>query len=168
MQIKNQAFTLIESLLYLAIAATMLVAVMGFLTAVLQARVKYQTISEVEQQGAFAMSAITQTLRGAQTINLPNAGSSGSQLSVSGSGFPGNPIVFNNNSGTLTETIGSQSGIALTGPNITLSNLSFSNLSSSGSPGLIRVEFTVSYNSPSAGQEYNYQANFYDSASLRY
>jgi type II secretory pathway pseudopilin PulG len=135
----NRAFTLIDSLLYLAIASTMMLAITAFLMVVVGARIKFQTVSEVEQQGAFAMSVMTSAIRG------------------------NSPATFANNNGTLSETFGDSRSYSLTAPNVSVSNFSLSNISGN----LFRLRFTLSYNSPSVGNEYNYSANFYDSVEMR-
>jgi len=133
----QEAFTLIESILYLAIAVTMMVAIAAFLTFILQARLKYVAISEVEQQGSFAMGVLAQNLR---------------------YGLNG-PAVFAVSNGVLTETIGGSAGYNLTSPQVQVSNFQLTDLTPLGAPTVTRVQFTLSSN--------NYSANFYDSFSLR-
>jgi hypothetical protein len=131
------AFTLIETILYLAIAVTMMLAIFAFLTFILQARLRYVAISEVEQQGSFAMSVMAQNLR---------------------YGLNG-PAVFAVNNGVLTEIIGGSQEFDLTSPQVQASNFQLTNLTPPGSPAVTRVRFTLSSG--------NYSANFYDSFSLR-
>ena len=56
----NRGFTLIELLLYITISSVMLLAISVFLSALLQSKVKNQTIAEVEGQGIQVMQMITQ------------------------------------------------------------------------------------------------------------
>ncbi len=161
---KKSGFTLIETLLYLAIAGSLLLAISLSLAAVLQARVKYQTVSEVEQQGAFAVSVMTQAVRNAQIINQPPAGTGGSLLSLNSSG---GAVIFDGSGGSLTETVGSGSAISLLSPDINVTGLIFNNLSRPATPGIVQIQMTLNYNTDSTGEEYNYSSTFYDSASLR-
>ena len=160
----GSGFTLVEVLLYLAIAGSVLVVVSLFLSLIMQMRVRNEITAEVEQQGQFVMQRITQVLRNAQVVNSPAVGNSSTQLSVDSDG---QTVVFDGGGTTLTESQNGAPAQDLTAANLKLSNLSFSNISNSGSPGLIRVQFTLSYNSSSNDSSYNYFADFYDSVALR-
>jgi type II secretory pathway pseudopilin PulG len=157
----KKAFTLIEVILYLAIAGSMILAIAGFLTVALQARARYQAVSEVGQQGTFIMSVLAQNVRGALAINSPADGQQDSSLSLTVPGAQDNPVVFAATNGTLTETVGSSAAYNLSSGQISVSNLEFSNLSPTGGPGLVRVSFTLAFSGLT-----NYQANFYDSFNL--
>lgn len=80
---RNQhGYTLIELLLYIGILGSILLSIVYFFGAVVDTRIKNQTISEVDQQGAFLMDKITQTIRNATSISSPGVGSSGNSLSL--------------------------------------------------------------------------------------
>ena len=88
------------------------------------------------------MQVITQTGRNATNINFTTA--------------------FDLSAGTIR-----QNSIALTNSRIVASNLTFTNLSRAGTPGTIRIQFTLTHINPSGRNEYNYNKTFYGSASLR-
>ncbi len=138
----QKGFTLIELLLYVSIVGAIIFSVAGFLSLLMQSRVKNQAISEVEQQGVQVMQLVTQTGRNATNINFSS--------------------VFDLSGGTIR-----QNTIALTNSRVVASNLTFQNLSRTGTPGTIRVQFTLTHINPEGRNEYNYSKTFYGSASLR-
>ena len=142
MRAMRKGFTLIEPLLYVSIVGAIIFSVAGFLSLLMQSRVKNQAISEVEQQGVQVMQLVTQTGRNATNINFSSA--------------------FDLSGGAIREN-----AIALTNSRVVASNLTFQNLSHTGTPGTIRVQFTLTHINPEGRNEYNYSKTFYGSASLR-
>jgi hypothetical protein len=162
-----RGFTLIETLLYLAIASSIILGVSLCLVLVLQSRIKYQAITEVEQQGIFAMQVITDALRNADVINTPFPGATSSQLSINIPASPNNPVVFYESGGILKETVGNGSPIDLVSPSVTVSKIEFADFPGGFGPGAVRVKLTLNYNNISTRNEYAYQADFYNFISLR-
>ena len=140
---KNKGFTLIELLLYVSIIGAMILSISGFLSLLMQSLVKNQTISEVEQQGVQVMQIITQTGRNATDINFTTA--------------------FDLSAGTIR-----QNSIALTNSRVVASSLTFTNLSRTGTPGAMRIQFTLAHVNPSGRNEYDYSKTFYATSTLRY
>lgn len=138
----KKGFTLIELLLYVSIIGAIIFSVAGFLSLLMQSRVKNQTIAEVEQQGVQVMQIITQTGRNATDINFPSA--------------------FDLSGGVIHENT-----IALTNSRVDASALTFQNLSRAGTPGTIRIQFTLTHVNSSGRNEYDYTKTFYGTASLR-
>lgn len=163
----QKGFTLIEILLYIGLAALLLASISAFFSLIIRSRVKSQTVSEVEQQGTQIMQIITQTIRSAENINSPSAGSSSSSLSLDAAGSGADPTIFDTDSGTARIKEGSGSVVSLNNSRIQISNLDFSNLSHSGTPGSIKVRFTLTHQNPGGRNEYDYSKTFYGTASLR-
>lgn len=139
-------FTLIELLLYVSIVGAIIFSIAGFLSLLMQSRVKNQVISEVEQQGVQVMQVITQTGRNATNVNFTSAFDlSGGVIRMDDGGGP----------------------VALTNSRVTASGLTFQNLSRSGTPGTMRVQFTLTHVNPEGRNEYNYSKTFIGSATLR-
>ncbi len=138
----RKGFTLIELLLYVSIVGAIIFSVAGFLSLLMQSRVKNQTIAEVEQQGVSVMQIITQTGRNAADINFTSA--------------------FDLSTGIIR-----QDTIALTNSRVAASGLAFTNLSRAGTPGTVRIQFTLTHINPSGRNEYDYSKTFIGSASLR-
>ncbi|MCX6793146.1 MAG: prepilin-type N-terminal cleavage/methylation domain-containing protein [Candidatus Falkowbacteria bacterium] len=163
----NQGFTLIELLLYVSLMSIMMMTVSFFATTLVEVRIKNQTISDVEQQGLRVMQVISQTIRNADSVTSPTAGSSASSLSLVVAS-PNSPTVFNLSSGILQITEAANPAVNLTNSRVTVSGLTFTNLSAVSSPGTVRIQFTVTYNNPSGQNQYNYSKTFYTSATLRF
>lgn len=142
MRAMKKGFTLIELLLYVSIVGAIIFSVAGFLSLSMQSRVKNQAISEVEQQGIQVMQVITQAGRNAANVNFTTA--------------------FDLLDGAIRENT-----IALTNSRVIASNLTFTNLSRTGTPGTIRIQFTLTHINPSGRNEYDFNKTFYGSTTLR-
>jgi Tfp pilus assembly protein PilW len=165
---RQKGFTLVELLLYVAVSSTLLLVTSLFLQTLLESRIKNQTITEVEQQGLQIIQAITQTLRNADSVSAPGQGTSAASLTLA-TYTPGlNPTVFDLSGGTIRVKEGAAAAIPLTNARVTASSLLFSNLSRTGTPGVVRIQFTLSHVNPSGRNEYAYSRSFVVSASLRH
>lgn len=166
-KLKVGGFTLIEFLLYISITGMMVVTLSGLFFMVVQSRVKHQAITEVDQQSIEVINKITQSLRNAESINLPAQGASAVSLSLDVVDVSDDPTVFDLSSGAIQMTEGVGSPVALTNSNVTISSILFENLSRTNTPGVVRISFTVSHINPENRQEFAYSRTFYATASLR-
>jgi type II secretory pathway pseudopilin PulG len=98
---QQRGYTLIELLLYVALVGGLLTAVTYFFSTAVDARVKNQTILEVNDQGVALMDTLTQTVRNATSITAPTTGLAGPSLTLA---VP---------TGALSPTLFSPSGTAL-------------------------------------------------------
>jgi len=135
--------------------------------ALIAARVKNQTIAEVERQGAEAMALISQSVRNATAITSPAIGSSSASLTLSMAAPAVNPTVFSLAGGAIQMKEGSGSAVILTSPRLNLTALTFTNVSAATTPGVIRTQATISQVNPSGANEYSYTQTFYESTSIR-
>lgn len=133
----------------------------------LEARVKQQTIAEIEQSGTQVMQTTTQLIRNAETINSPATGASSSTLSLDVVDAAKDPTIIELSGGVIYITEGAGSAVPLTAAPVNVDSLTFYNLSRSGTPGVVRLQFTLTYTNPSGRQEYDYTKTFYGSASVR-
>lgn len=163
----QNGFTLIELMLYVGIAATVLLAAAIFFSLALEARIKAQVVAEVEQQGEYAMRIILQSARNADAVNAPATSTSDTVLSFAYADAAKNPTVFAVSSGALAVTEGSGQPAALTSARVAVSAIQFFNLSRTGTPGMVRAQFTLSAAGASGRSEYAFSKTFYGSASLR-
>lgn len=164
---KNQrGFTLFELLIYIALASILIGGISTLLFITLNARVKNQTIAEVEQQGSLAMRMITQSIRNADAILSPIAGSAGT-LILDVVGAVDDPTVYELSDTTLEITQGEGSAVALTNDRVSVSDLTFTLATQGSGSGTIRVQFTVSHVNTSGRQEYAYSQTFYGTANIR-
>ncbi|MEE8131914.1 MAG: hypothetical protein V3T98_02620 [Candidatus Paceibacterota bacterium] len=163
----NKGFTLIELFLYISIAGVILLVISIFLATLLQARIKNQTISEVEQQGAQVMQLIIQAVRNAKGIDSPSQGASASLLSLDVFNSSNDPTIFDFSSGAIRITEGIGGAVDLTNSRLSGSGLSFQNLSKTDTPGAVKIIFTLTHLNPEGRNEYSFSKTFYGSASLR-
>jgi prepilin-type N-terminal cleavage/methylation domain-containing protein len=159
-------FTLIELLLYVAISSIMLLAISSFLGTLLQSRVKNQTIAEVEQQGLAVTQLINQTARNAQAITAPTVGANAASATLNVITGASNPTIFDISAGVLRIKEGAGAAVPLTNSRVVASGLNFQNLSRAGTPGTIRVQFTLTHVNNSGRNEYSYAKTFITSATL--
>lgn len=167
----SQGFTLIELVIYLAIAAFLLLAINSFLKVALETRAKNQTIAEIENQGQAIMSLITQTVRNASSITVPTAGASLDNTSLVITDLLGptsqSPTIFDLNNGKIRIKEGAAAAIELNNTLINATNLSFYNVSRTGTYGALKIQFTLTHVNQSKGKAYRYSRTFYGSATLR-
>ena len=163
-----RGFTLIEMVLYVSLCSIILLSLSTFLSFLLGSRIKSQAITEVNQQGFQVMYLMTQTVRNGRSIQVPTIGASSSTLSITTGNPLLNPTVFTVSSTTITIKEGSKSAIPLTNSRVSVSGLTFQNISSASSTDkIIRISFTVSYNNPQGKNEYSFTKSFTGSATLR-
>ena len=168
MKINKNGFTLIELLLYISLTAIMLLGLVMFLSILLQARIKNQTIAEVEQQGMQVMQAITKSIEEAQSINTPTQGANGSSLSLQMPIISNNPTVFSLVDDTIQMTQGVSPIINLTNSRLITTSLNFNNVSRTDIPGIIKIEFNLEHINPEGRNEYKFNKTFYSSTNLSY
>ena len=163
----KKGFTLVELLLYIGLVVIILLAVVQLLAVMFQSRIKHQVITEVEEQGMLLIQRIIQSIRNADAILSPTIGGVSSSLSLNVVGASNDPTVFSAVSGVAQITEGVSSPVTLTAGKVSVSNLRFQNLSKTGTPGIIRIDFTLTYVNATGRQEYEYSKHFFASASLR-
>lgn len=164
---KRSSFTLIELILYLGIFSGVLLLISSFLILILQARIQYTVISEVEEQGQFLMSTLIETIQSSEIILNPQTGLADVLLSLDSWDDLETPTNFFLSEGVLYLSEGANPALPLHAENVVLTNIQFTNLSSELASGSIQIEFTLSYSSNSSWSQYSYSKTFYGSASLR-
>jgi prepilin-type N-terminal cleavage/methylation domain-containing protein len=164
----QKGFTLVEMILYVAICSILLATISMFLSFLLGARVRSQSITEVNQQGFQVMNLITQTIRNGRSIEVPNIGTSSTTLSVTTGNALLDPTVFTLSSSTILIQEGSKGKLSLTNSRITVTNLLFENVSSVSSiEKIIRISFTINSVNKGGRSEYAFSKSFSGSATLR-
>lgn len=164
---KQQGFTLVEVLLYLAITVLILSTITVVFTQIVETRQRARTLAEVDQQGIQIMQEITQTIRDAQAINAPTIGTSASTLNLDVIHSINDPTIYTLSGTTLEVTEGASAAVELSSNRIAVSNITFSNLSRAGTNGTVRIEFTLEYVTDDGSFDEDYQQTFYGSATLR-
>lgn len=163
----QRGYTLIELLLYVSMIGILLGGVTTFFAMATEARVKNQSISEVNDQGVYAMDIITQTVRNATDITTPTAGITGSSLTLTVPTGSLSPTVFSLSGTTLQIKEGAAAAVSLTSSKVQVTALSIKNLTRSGTHGIVQVSLTLSRVNTTGRNEYDYQRTFTTSVSLR-
>lgn len=166
--IRQSGYTLIELLLYIAIISTLLVGITAFFGLSAEARIKDQSVTEVNQQGTAAMEYITQAVRNATSVSSPTAGGNDSSLILVVPTGSLSPTIFSLNGTVLQVQEASTAAVALTSAKVQVSGLVFKNLTRSGTNGAIQITFTVSRTSTSGRPEFDYQKTFTTTAEVQW
>lgn len=160
-------YTLIELLLYIAMIGVLLGAVVAFFGMTTDARVKNQSITEVNEQGTYVMDYIAQTVRNASAITSPAIGASGSSLTLTVPMASLSPTVFSLTSGVLQVKEGTATAVPLTSSKVQVSAFTITNLGRSGTSGIVKISFTINRLNSSGLNEYDYQRTFTTSVGIR-
>lgn len=142
--LKNAGFTLIETLIYIALLALIMgsgiVAAFYVIDSSESEKKNINTIAEA----AFLMRKIDWALTGADTINFPASGNTEAELSIDKSGFPSNPIVIDLQSGRAHLSRGGNPSVELTSDWVTIENLLFEHIPAvPPKPAAIKASFTA-------------------------
>jgi Tfp pilus assembly protein PilW len=164
----QKGFTLIELLLYSAMVGSLLTGVVLFFTTSVDSRIKTQSISEVNQQGAATMEYLTAAIRNATSITAPTNGTSAASLTLVVPTGSLSPTVFDLGGSALEVKEGAAAVVPLTNSKVQITSLTFTNLSRTGTPGVVQVSFVISRVNPGNRNEFDYQKTFTSSAALRW
>jgi hypothetical protein len=110
---------------------------------------------------------MTQIVRNAESLNAPAQGSSAPSLSLDVIAVGNDPTVFDFSGGTIRISEGAGLPVALTNTRVIASGLVFQNLSLTGTPGTVRIQFTLTHVNPAGRNEYSFAKTFIGSATLR-
>lgn len=163
---RQDGYTLIELLLYVALVGAVLTSVTFFFGVTLDARTKNQSILEVNEQGTAVMDIVTQTIRNSNSITVPTIGTSGASLTLVVPTGALSPTVFSLSSGAVQIKEGAGALAPLTSSKVQVSSLTFENVSRASTPGSVQVSFVVSRVNPNNRNEYDYQKTFTGTAEL--
>ena len=162
----NEGFTLIEALLYLSIVAILLISIAVSIFVLSQTKTKNISLIEVEQQGQRIMQTMIQSVHNASSISEPLPGASSGNLILVMDDISKNPTVFNSDT-AFHITEGADPSFNLTNSNVQISDLSFVNISRLNTPGIVKIQFTLSYVNSDGRNEYSFSKTFYSSVSIR-
>lgn len=165
--IKTKGFTLLEFLLYFGILAILIVTVLQILFQITEARIKSETIQEVTQNARIINESISDFVRNAQSVTSPTIGATGQSLTLVMSDAAKNPSVFSLDSGVLSLQKAGGVVMPLHTNEVTISSLSFTNVSYPSSPGAIRVVFTLQASAPAGARIYHHTETFYTTITIR-
>lgn len=166
----NKGYTLIELILYVALISVFVSGAVYFAWDIIYGRVKSGVQQEVTQNLRHASGRIIYEIRNAQGVNSIGP----SLISLAMTDSARNPTAFDVYDGRLRIGFGSggscptTSPCTLTSDEVTVTNLTFTDLSSSGGES-VNVQFTITLesNNPSGRQEWEKTQTYSTSVELR-
>lgn len=164
---KPRGVSIIELIIYVALASVILLAMGTFTIDVLLGRQKVAVIDKQKQTTRVAWDRMNREIERAIGINVGSStfGSHPGVLSLIEPDAANNPTVFDVSSGRLRMTQGANPAIFLTPANITVSNLTFTNLSN-GTTYTVRVQFNATANLASGNTNYTAASSYQSSIFL--
>lgn len=162
---RKKAFTLIELLLYVAIAGIVMTSVSTLLFQVMQSRAKAETISLVKDEADIVVNSITESVKMAKNIITPSPGSNGTSFSLEMSDLTKNPTIYNLNNGKITLKEGSSTAIDLTSSKLEATALNFETINTT--PAGVKLSFTLRHSNPSNRYEFSFQKTYNQFVVLR-
>ena len=168
---QQSGFSVIELLIYITIFSTMIGAVVGLAVLASGQKVNSQATADINYQGEATMALITQTIHQATAITAPTPATNSASLTLSMPNTAVNPTVFSTyNDGTTTRFRISEGSPAvtnnLTNSHVTVSNLTFTNMSLPSTKGSVLIAFTITYRTGSARQEFSVSKRFMGAATI--
>lgn len=146
-----KGFTLIETLLYVAIFAIFVGGMIVFAFAMLTAAQRADETIEVADNARFAMQKIQRAIQVATAVNSPAVGASANSLSLSTATASWNPFIIDVADGSLRFKAGSATAVLITNSFVTVSSVSFFNYSfSTGTKNTMRVQARVASRIPAS------------------
>ena len=117
-----RGFTLIETLIYIAIYSIIMAGALVSVYAILGSSARNAMKAMVQEEGSFLIGKIDWALTGAQSISQPTIGASGATLSTTKyDASIGNPIVISLSGGDLTISRGGNPPQTLNNSNVQVS-----------------------------------------------
>lgn len=128
----KNGFTLIETLLYIALLGIMLGGVIGIYYGFAGSQAQNSVQTLVQGESNFVMQKIAWAMSGAVTINQPAAGATSTTLSVNRYDSSANPLVFDLVSNNVRLSRSGGTAQPLINPRTTVKQLEFNHLAASG------------------------------------
>ncbi|MFC1595128.1 type II secretion system protein J [Patescibacteria group bacterium] len=168
----QEGFTLIETLIYIAIIGMVVSSFVVFSISVSNSRNKTYVVQEVQANARTALDIMSQKIRASTGVNTGSStfGSDPGVLSLSMADGARNPTVFdlNQNDGVLRITEGVSSAVPIVSDEVKITNLVFLDLTSDGSfRENIRINMTVEYDNPSGDKEFEYSQTLQTAIGIR-
>lgn len=156
----NRGFTLVETLIYIAIIGGIVVSFVSFALNISKSRQKTFVAQEVQANARFALETISRAIQSGSGINKSASvfDSDQGKLSVVKADVKLNPTVINlsADNGVLQIKEGDSPVVPITSGAVRVINLSFSDLSSGSARENIKIDLTVGFvTSSDTGSQYS-------------
>ncbi len=171
MNMKQRGFTLIELLIYITIFSIMIGGIVGLAVLTTAQKANSQLTADLNYQGEATMALITQTVHRATSITSPAVANTSGSLTLVMPASSVNPTVFGLYNDGVTNRLRISEGSPavnnnLTNSRVSLSNLTFSNMSLPSTKGSILIKFTLTYKTTSQRQELQFSKSFTGAATI--
>lgn len=164
-------FTLIETLIYIAIVGMAVSSLIYFSIAVGNARTKSYVVEEVQASTRAALNIIERAVRTAESVDreVSTFGADPGVLVLHVTDVTKEPttIALSADDGTLTITEGAGEPQLLMSDEVFVSNLVFTDLTGSSTRERIRIEMTADYENASGNSNYTYSQSLQTAVSVR-
>lgn len=159
---KVKGFTLVELLVVVGVIATVGTMVGNLFLSNLRTAAKTKALTEVKQNGDYALSVMERMIRNAKEVQ---AGCPGVGTSLTILNPDGETTEFICD--TVNEQIASNSGIFLTSDKLVLTSCSFDCQQPQEKPAVIDISFALRKGNVSWGKEFTAEASFQTTVSTR-
>lgn len=139
----NKGLTLIEILIYSAIVSGFVVFALVITYQMVDFRDDLDDARELYENQRFLTQKINWVLSGVSSINSPATGATGNSISVNKISYGQNPLVIDSSNGAARLSLAGATAKNLTNNFVTVSDLSFENISLSGK-NFVRAKATLS------------------------
>ena len=133
----------------------------------LQGIQKADELHEVNEGGSAAMDRMLTTIRNAESVTSPTMGATSYQLTLVTLTTSTNPTVFFLEDEQVKMSEGTSATTTLTANEIRVTDLVFTNVSATGSPGSIQIQLFVSSTAADVGVGEDAEKQFIGSATIR-
>lgn len=161
---KSNGFTLVELLLYITLTAVVFVMIISFIMTLMEVRTKVDVIGEVEHNARLVQDRLTDAMRHVEAVNTGTStfGSDPGVLSLDMVDAAVDPTIFSltADDGQLQVSEAGAAAATITTENVSVSNLVFTDLTSSEDRGIIQVQFTVTAINEEESPLFDYEESF--------
>lgn len=159
---RQAGFTLVELILYISIVTIMLSALIPFAWNIIQTSVKSSTQEEVSSAGRYLSERLKYEIRNANDLDTANSDfdvnlASNPSAKITLLDTTDTPLVFSVLNGTVGLTRGIWFPVTLNSSNTQVTNLTFTNYTSSDNKTK-NIGFTITLTTGTSGQRSEYQA----------
>jgi len=163
----GRGFTLIETLLYLALTTGMIGVLGGVGVAVLANNAKGYVLEELGYNGHFILEKIVTAVHSADSIDGPINNATSSTLTLTMPDVAKDPTVFTVSNGVVTISEGGNPPAPLSTGGVRITDLIFRDVSYPDSSDLVRIEMTVEVYNPENRKVYDADGDFYSTAGIK-
>lgn len=168
MKKKQKGFTLIETLLYLALSVIMVALIGGIGVNVLTTLASAKAEEELQYNAQFITEKIRMLVSEAEGIDAPLSGATSTVLSLAMSNSAKNPTTIEVVDGRVFIQEGSETPQVLSGSSVVVSALTFSNVTNAGGVGAVRIGFDMGLQNADIRPASRTSTSIYTTVNLQY